>query len=105
MKIFNIRTKRNIVNFDEVGVRIDCLRLQKIIMSDEMKELYAISPENRKSLTIMKIINVVDDYPPSSLVIIIDQTIMVSWFFEDLLAGTRIVISKSSFINDEITLA
>ena len=30
---------------------------------------------------------------------------MVSWFSENLLAKTRIVISKSNFINDEITFA
>ena len=105
MKTFNIRTRKNIVNFDEVGVRTGCLGPQEIIVPDEVREWYAVSPENRRSLTIMETINAAGDYPPPPLVIIIGHAIMVSWFSEDLLAGTRIVTSKSGFTNDEITLA
>ncbi len=71
-------TRRNLVNFDESGFRIGCLKKQEVLVPIEIKEHYAVSPENRRSLTIVESINAADDYPPPPMIIIQGQEIMAS---------------------------
>jgi hypothetical protein len=59
----NIRRRRNIINFDESGFRIGCTKDQEILVPEDVKQFYAVSPENRKSVTIIETINASDDYP------------------------------------------
>jgi hypothetical protein len=62
LKCLNIRKKRNIINFDENDFRLKCMKKQKIIVSIEIKKHYQVSFENRKSLIIIEMINVVKKY-------------------------------------------
>ena len=64
----------NLINFDEADFRIECMKRQKILIPIEMKELYAISPENRKSCTIIEMINATSDFSSSSMIIMQDMT-------------------------------
>ncbi len=72
MRELKIRSK-NLINFDEAGFRIECMKRQKILISIEMKKLYAISLENRKSCTIIEMINATDDFSPLSMIIMQDM--------------------------------
>ncbi len=64
LKALNIRKRRNILNFDEAGFRIECMKKQEIIVLIEIREHYAISPENRKSMIIIEIVNAAEEYSP-----------------------------------------
>ncbi len=77
-KSLNIRSRRNILNFDETGFRIDCLKEEEILMSLNIKEIYAVNSDNRKSVIIYELINAVDDYFSFSMIIIQKQEIMIS---------------------------
>lgn len=104
MKKLGIKTRRNIINFDEGGFRAGCLRGQEILVPDDMPEFYSTNPENRRSLTILEMINAAGDYPPPPFVIVGGYQLMASWFDEDLPPGTRIVVSESGFTNDNIAV-
>ena len=54
------------LNIDKLGARVGCLRGENIIIPIKVKELYIASPENRKSITIVKTIyaNRRDPLPP-----------------------------------------
>jgi hypothetical protein len=80
------------------------MKSQKIIVPIEIREHYQISPENRKSMTIMEMINAADDYPPPPMIIIQGQDIMTSWFDDGLPDGTYVVPSESGFTSDKIAL-
>ena len=104
LKCLGIRSKRNIVNFDEAGFRIGCMASQEILVPDEIKEFYVASPENRRSLTMIENVNAAGDYPIPSFVIVSGQEIMASWYSEDLSEGTRIVTSETGFTSDAIAI-
>lgn len=104
LRKLNIKKKRNIVNFDEQGVRIGCMKRQDILVPDDVLEFYSLSPENRQSMTIFENINAAEEYPIPSMLIIQGQELMESWFSEYLPEGTKILTSKSGFTSDEIAL-
>ncbi len=62
LKALNIRKRLNIINFDESGFRIECSNDQEIIVFDDIKQFYAVSLENRKSMIIIETIDASDDY-------------------------------------------
>ncbi len=73
LRILNIRKRRNIVNFDEIDFRSDCMKKQEIIVFIEIKEHYQVSSENRKSLIIIEMINAVEEFFFSFMIIIQKQ--------------------------------
>jgi hypothetical protein len=54
------------------------MKKQDILMSADLKEYYAVSSENRKSVIIIEMINAADDYSSSLMMIIENQNIMIS---------------------------
>lgn len=100
----NIRSKRNILNFDEAGFRAGCSKKQEVLVPLDVDEYYAVRPENRKSITIIELINAAGDFPTPPMIIIQDQDLMASWFTEDLPDGTHILPSDSVFTSDKIAL-
>ncbi len=70
--------RRNLINFNEIEFRIDCSKEQKIIVFDDVQKFYEISSENRKSITIIEMINAIDDYFTSFMIIIQNQEIMIN---------------------------
>lgn len=63
LRKLNIQKRRNIVNFDEQGIRIGCMKRREIVVPEDLLEFYSISPENRQSMTIFENINAAGDYP------------------------------------------
>ena len=57
------------LNIDESSARVRCPVWEYIIMPIDIKELYTSSPENRKTITIIKII-IIDRRKPLLLFII-----------------------------------
>ena len=64
-----IRHRRNILNFDEAGFRIGCMKGQEVLLPPDIRQFYAVSPENRRSATIMETINAAGDFPPPPMII------------------------------------
>jgi hypothetical protein len=62
--------RRNIVNFDEAGFRVGCIKGQYILVLLDVTEFYALSPENQRSLTIFESIDA-SRRPPLPLIIAI----------------------------------
>ncbi len=77
-KVLNIRKRRNIINFDEIDFRSECMKKQEIIVSIEIREHYQISLENRKSLIIIEMINAAEEFSLSLMIIIQRQDLMIS---------------------------
>ncbi len=78
LRALNVRNRRNIINFDESDFRSRCLKKQEIIVPIEIRKHYQVSSENRKSLTIIEMINAVEDFFPSLMIIIQRQDLMIS---------------------------
>ncbi len=106
LRILNIRKRRNIINFDESDFRSDCMKKQEIIVSIEIREHYQVNLENRKSLIIIEIINAVEEFSLSLMIIIQRQDLMISWFDDDneLFESTYVMFFESEFISDKIAL-
>ena len=104
LRELKIKDKRNIINFDEAGFRVGCMKGQIIIVPDDVNEYYAISPEDRRSLTVFEMINAAGDFPTPPLVVIQGQQLMSNWFSEGLPTGTRILTSETGFTSDKIAL-
>jgi hypothetical protein len=75
---FEYQKKRNIFNFDEQKVRIDCIKRQNILVSENVSKFYAINLENRQFIIIFESINIVNEFPLSLILIIQDQELMKS---------------------------
>jgi hypothetical protein len=54
------------------------MKKQEIIVFIEIREHYQVSPENRKSLIIIEMINAVEEFSFSLMIIIQRQGIMIS---------------------------
>ncbi len=106
LRILNIRKRRNIINFDEDDFRSDCMKKQEIIVFIEIREHYQVSSENRKSLIIIEIINAVEEFLLSLMIIIQGQGLIISWFDDgnELFEDTYVMLSESGFISDKIAL-
>ncbi len=70
----------NLINFDETKFRVECMRRQKVMILIEMKELYAMSLENRRFCTIIEMINETNDFSSSSMIIMQDMKFHLSNF-------------------------
>jgi hypothetical protein len=51
---YKIIKGKNVLNMDELGVRIGCPEGEHVIVLVEVKELYTASPKNRKSVTVIE---------------------------------------------------
>lgn len=104
LKALNIRTRRNVINFDEGGFRLGCLKGQEILVPTDMHQFYSTTPDNRKSVSIIEMINAAGDFPTPPLVIISGQEIMASWYNSEQPEGTMIIPSSAGFTSDQIAL-
>ncbi|OXV09209.1 hypothetical protein Egran_03031 [Elaphomyces granulatus] len=79
LKEYNIKRK-NVINFDEAGFRVGCSKGQFILVPDDINEYYALSPEDRRSLTIFEVINATGSRPPPPFVVIQGKWVMADWY-------------------------
>ncbi len=78
LKALNVRKRRNIINFDEIDFRSKCMKKQEIIVSIEIRKHYQVNFENRKSLIIIEMINVIEEFFSSLMIIIQKQDLMIN---------------------------
>jgi hypothetical protein len=96
--------KRNLINADESGFRIGCPRGVEVIVPLDVRELYSVSPENRRSVTIIKAIRAhgVSDIPP--MIIVQGAKHMQSWYRKGLKDRELVELSERGFTTNEIGL-
>jgi hypothetical protein len=90
---------------DESGARVGCLNREEVIVLIKVKELYTTSPENRKSITIIKAICIDRLELLLPMIICPRQRIIESWIHNNLLGSKVIAQSATRYTNKAITIA
>jgi hypothetical protein len=106
LKEYKIK-RRNIINFDEAGFQVGCMKGQWILVPLDVTEFYALSPENRQSLTIFEVIDATGRPPPPLMIVVQGKKVMGSWFppeFVEQNPDAFIIASEKGFTNNEIAV-
>jgi hypothetical protein len=70
----------------------------------KVKELYIASPENRKSIIIVKTIYANRRDPLSPFIITLRQKIINSWVLKELVSSKHITCTLISYTNNEVIM-
>jgi hypothetical protein len=68
--------QRNIVNFDEARFRVGCLKGTYILVPLDVVEFYALSPKNRRSLTVFEVINATGRPSPPPFIVVQGKSVI-----------------------------
>jgi hypothetical protein len=91
----------NIYNFDETNAWLGYPKGIDIIIPEEVKELYSLSPENRKSVTVIETISYINIKKIPPVIIIPGSIYMESWYRNQIMTrGELVLLSPTGFIND-----
>jgi len=102
---YGINCAKFIFNMEESGIRIGCSTGEIVIVLTHVKELYTVSPENRKSLTIIETICVDRSLPPPPVVISPGAKIMENWIHDNRTGAEVIAVSQTRYTNEKVALA
>jgi hypothetical protein len=102
---YSIKKGKNIHNMDELGARVGCLKGEEVVLPIEVKEMYTSSLENRKSITIIKVVSTNRREPPLPFVICLGKWIMDSWIHDNLKGGEVINLLETGYTNERIAIA
>ena len=92
------------LNIDESGARVGCLRREHVIMLAEVIELYIASPENKKFVIVVETI-IVDGRKPLPLFVIAPKKqIIDNWINEKLISKERIATTLTGYTNNKVAL-
>jgi len=95
----------NIYNFDEINARLGCPKGMDVIVPEEVKELYSLSPENRKSVAIIETISCINVKKIPPVIIVPGLIHMESWYRNQTMTGGELVLlSPTGFINDQLAI-
>ena len=94
---YGIKRPKYIFNMDESGVRIECPPGDIVVVPTEIKELYTATPENRKSITIIKTIYAEGTPPPPPVIICPGEKTMESWIHDNLTGAEVITVSQTGY--------
>jgi hypothetical protein len=93
-----------VLNINELGAWVGCLRGEHIIVLAEVKELYTASPKNRKFITMVKTIIADRRKPLPPFVIAPRKQIIDNWINEKLISKERIIATLIGYTNNEVAL-
>ena len=89
---------------DESGARVRCPGGEHVIVPTDVKELHTSSPENRKSVTIIKTIITDGREPLPPFVITPGQKIMDNQVAAELVRTKQVACSPTGYTNNQITM-
>lgn len=89
---------------DELGVRVGCPKGEHVIVPIEVKELYTLSPENRKSITIIETIIADRREPLPPFMITPSKKIIDNWVVVELVRIEQIACSPIGYMNNNIAM-
>jgi hypothetical protein len=100
LKQYDIQ-KQNLYNFDETGFRIGCPKGVEVLIPIEVQELYSLSPENRRSITIIETIAANGTTPIPPVIIVQGKYHMESWYGPGGLTSNELVLlSENGYTSD-----
>ena len=95
----------NIYNFDETNARLGCPKGMEVIVPQDVKELYSLSPENRKSVTVIETIGCMNVKKIPPVIIVPGAIHMESWYRNQTMTrGELVLLSPTGFINDQLAI-
>ena len=89
---------------DETGARVACPKGEEVVVPIHVKELYTLSPENRKSLTIIETIYADGREPLPPFIICPGKQIMENWIHDNLKGNEVITNSPTGYTNNDIIM-
>jgi hypothetical protein len=95
---------KNVLNMDKSGARIGCPTGEYVIVPIEVKKLYMVSPENRKSVMIIETIHADGCEPLPPFVIAPGKKIMDNWISENLVSTEYIEYTPTGYTNNNIAM-
>jgi hypothetical protein len=93
-----------VLNIDESRARVKCPRGEHVIVLAEVIELYTASPENKKSITVVKTIITDKRKPLPPFVIAPRKQIIDNWINKKLISKERIAATLTGYTNNEVAL-
>jgi hypothetical protein len=85
---------------DKSGARVGCPGGEHVIVPSKVKELYIASPENRKSVMVIKTIIANGREPLPPFIIAPRKKIMDNWISKKLIRKERIAATPTRYINN-----
>jgi hypothetical protein len=104
LRKYKIIKAKNVINMDESGAYIRYPGGEYIIVLAEVKEIYTLSPENRKSVIVIEAIYADGSNPSPPFIIIPGQRIMENWIILELIGKKRIATTPTRYTNNEVAL-
>lgn len=98
-----IRRVEYIYNFDETSSRIGWAAGQENLVPTWIKKLYAVNPENRRSITVVEYINA-DGAPPLAPTIIVPARRHTENFFTESITGKEQVLPTDQGLSKSLKL-
>ena len=92
------------LNIDELGARVSCPRGEYVVVLTNIKELYIVSPKNRKFITIIKTIIINGRDPLLLFIIALKQKIIDNWVHKNLVKKEKIIVTLIRYINNNIAI-
>ena len=104
LREYKISKAKNVLNIDESGARVGCPTGEQVIVPSDVKELYTSSPENRKSVTIIKTIQADRRKPLPPFIITPGKKIMDNWIRDELVGEEAVTCSLTGYTNNQIAI-
>ena len=92
------------LNIDESRAWVSCLKGEYIVVFTNIKELYIVSPKNRKFITIIKTIIINGRDPLLLFIIALKQKIIDNWVHKNLVKKEKIIVTLIRYINNNIAI-
>lgn len=89
---------------DESGVRVGCPAGEEVVVPIEVVDLYAPSPENRKSVTVFETVYADGRKPIPPFVVCPGIKIMENWIHDNLTEDESITTSPTGYTNDKVVM-
>ena len=97
----NIHSGKYIHNFDETNARIGCPRGQEVVVPTYIHELYTLSPENRRSITVVESISADGREPPAPTIIVPVKRHIEDWYTDVMTGQEQVLLTDTRYINEE----
>jgi hypothetical protein len=101
---YKIQTGKQVLNIDESSTRLGCPGGKEVIVLIDVDEMHTESPENRKSVTIIKTVYADRREPPPPFIVAPGKKIMENWLEDELKGDERIACTPTGYTNNEIAL-
>lgn len=101
---YKIDKPKQLLNMDESSARVRCPAGEEVVVSIDVVDLYAPSPENRKSVIIFETIYANGQTPIPPFIVCPGVKIMENWIHNNLTGDESITTFPTGYINDGVVM-